>query len=131
MYEVLLAVDSDEERAHSQAEAVADLPEAPSAVRVTIFHVFSDNPEGASVSQVATVREVKDVLEEAGIETDMAESSGDAATEIIDQATEMDADCICVSGRKRSPAGKALFGSVAQGVILDAERPVLVAPPTE
>lgn len=129
MYEVLLAVDTSEERAAAQAEAVADLPEAPDSVHVTVFHVFRDNPEGASVAQVATVHAVRDVLDEAGIDYSLAESSGDPAVEIIDHAADVDADCICVSGRRRSPAGKALFGSTAQGVILDADRPVLVAPP--
>jgi nucleotide-binding universal stress UspA family protein len=33
---------------------------------------------------------------------------------------------ICVAGRKRTPTGKVLFGSVTQAVILDTERPVLV-----
>ncbi|WP_435365592.1 universal stress protein [Haloarchaeobius sp. DYHT-AS-18] len=130
MYEVLLAVDSDEERARAQAEAVADMP-GKDEVAVTLFHVFKDNPEGASVSQLSTVRQVREVLEEAGIEAELSESSGNAAIEIVEHAKEIDADCICVSGRKRSPAGKALFGSTAQAVILDAERPVLVAPPQD
>ncbi|WP_435362106.1 universal stress protein [Haloarchaeobius sp. DFWS5] len=128
MYDVLLAVDSDEDRARAQAEAVADMP-GEDEIHVTLFHVFRDNPEGASVSQLSTVRQVQEVLDEADIDSELAESSGSPANEIIDHANDIDADCICVSGRKRSPAGKALFGSTAQAVILDAERPVLVAPP--
>nr|WP_276414161.1 universal stress protein [Halomicroarcula sp. XH51] len=33
---------------------------------------------------------------------------------------------IVLAGRKRSPAGKALFGSVTQDVILGTDRSVLV-----
>lgn len=40
-------------------------------------------------------------------------------------AVGLDADYIVVVGRSRSPVGKALFGSVTQGVLLHAECPVL------
>jgi nucleotide-binding universal stress UspA family protein len=53
-------------------------------------------------------------------------SSGDPAQAIIDVADEADADLIVVGGRRRSLAGKALFGSVTQRVILNAGRSVLV-----
>ena len=53
---------------------------------------------------------------------------GDPATEILDTADEVDADLIALAGRrKRSPAGKALFGSTTQAVILETDRSVLVA----
>lgn len=125
MYEVLLAVDGNEDRATRQARAVADLP-GTGEVHATILHAFGDNPTGASVSQVASVRRANELLEAAGIETELAEESGDPVEVILHVATDIDADVICVGGRKRSPAGKALFGSVAQDVILRADRPVLI-----
>lgn len=127
MYEILLPVDLDEARALSQAETVIDLPNATEAVRATLLHVFTDNEAGASVNQVGAVRAAADRLEEAGIEVTFAEQSGDPAAEILDLAEEGDFDLICLSGRKRTPAGKVLFGSVTQSVILGTERAVLVS----
>jgi nucleotide-binding universal stress UspA family protein len=127
MYHVLIALDENESRAVAQATAVADLPESATAVRATLLYSFTDNPSGASALQVAGVRRAQETLEDAGIDTDLVETSGNPADTILDVAEERDVNCICVGGRRRSPAGKALFGSVAQSVILNAERPVLVA----
>lgn len=46
---------------------------------------------------------------------------GSAAEEVIDYAEDHDARFIVLGPRKRSPAGKALFGSVAQSVMLQAD----------
>jgi nucleotide-binding universal stress UspA family protein len=125
MYEVLLAIDTDEDRAVAQAEAVAGLP-GRDEIRAVLFHDFVENPSGASVIQVGAVRRAAERLEGAGIEVAYEESSGDPAKTIIETARNRDVDCICVAGRKRTPAGKALFGSVTQAVVLNADRPVLV-----
>ncbi|ELY96828.1 uspA domain protein [Natrialba taiwanensis DSM 12281] len=53
------------------------------------------------------------------------QSSGDAVQNILETATAIDADLLSIGGRKRSPTGKALFGSVAQQVMLRSDRPVL------
>ncbi|AXG06715.1 universal stress protein [Haloplanus rubicundus] len=127
MYHVVIGVDDNEERAMACARAVADLPGDASEKRVTVIHSFTDNPSGASASQLASVRDVTDFLEERGIEIEVTESSGDPADQLLEVAQEEDADLIVVAGRKRSPTGKALFGSVTQSVILNAERPVMVA----
>jgi nucleotide-binding universal stress UspA family protein len=125
MYEILVAVDADEQRALKQVEAITNLSEVTENTHVSLLHVFSENPEGASASQIASVRAVKNALEDAGIEVAIRERSGDPAETILRFADELDADLISVSGRKRTPAGKALLGSVSQKVLLDAERPVL------
>ncbi|MEF8774638.1 MAG: universal stress protein [Halobacteriales archaeon] len=126
MYEVLLALDGDEDRARTLAHAVTDLPEDPANVRAVLFHVFTgDNPNNASVHQVASVRRARDQLEAAGAEVVLDESSGPPAREILAAAGEHDVDLVTVAGRQRSPAGKALLGSVSQEVLLGSERPVL------
>lgn len=50
---------------------------------------------------------------------------GNPAQELIRYSDERDAECIVVSGRKRSPWGQALFGSVTQSLLLNADRPVV------
>lgn len=127
MYEILVPVDQDEARAVSQAETVSNLPQAAEEVHVTLLHVFGENKEGASVHQIGSVRAAQEELEAAGVELTLAEQSGDPTTQILDYADDADADLVCLAGRKRSPAGKALFGSVTQSVILETELPVLVS----
>lgn len=50
---------------------------------------------------------------------------GQPAEEILAHADAIDARYLVIGGRKRTPAGKALFGSVTQTVILDSQRPVV------
>ncbi len=55
---------------------------------------------------------------------------GDPPTVIKEYAAEHDAEYIVVSGRKRHPLGQALFGSVTQSLLLNADRPVVAVPHT-
>ncbi|TKX87558.1 universal stress protein [Halorubrum sp. SS5] len=129
MYDVLVAIGLDEEqRARAQAEAVVGLPGDPDEVTAHLCHVFQDNPEGASVHQLGTVRRAREILEDAGVNCVHYEASGDPSEELLAAADDVDADLICVSGRKRSPAGKAVFGSTTQALVLNADRPVLAVP---
>jgi nucleotide-binding universal stress UspA family protein len=48
---------------------------------------------------------------------------GDALLRLVD---DVNADLLVLGARRRSPVGKALLGSVAQTVILEANLPVLV-----
>lgn len=50
---------------------------------------------------------------------------GEPGEEILSLAENVDARYLVIGGRKRTPAGKAIFGSVTQRVILDSERPVV------
>ncbi|MGM0591917.1 MAG: universal stress protein [Halobacteriota archaeon] len=125
MYHIVVGIDDDDERARACAEAVVDLPREDTSV--TLLHSFTDNPSGASATQIHAVRVARARLEDAGIDFEIAETSGNPVDALLEAADEEDADLIVVGGRKRSPAGKALFGSVTQSVILESERPVMVA----
>ena len=126
MYEIVAGIDKSEARGTAIAEAITEIPIDASQVRVTLLHDFEENPEGASVDQVASIRRAREVLEEAGVEVTLEESSGEPADAILRLADEEDADMIVVAGRKRTPTGKVLFGSVTQSVILGTDRSVLV-----
>jgi len=126
-YEIVLAIDSDEERGRAQARTITDLPIAWDDVHVTLLHVFEDRPEPeVSASNVVSVRRVAELLAEHGIETSYADADGNPAAAIESLVAERDADLLVVAARKRSPTGKAVFGSTTQNVILDTDRPVLV-----
>jgi nucleotide-binding universal stress UspA family protein len=126
MVRLLVALDDDLSQAHAQIDAVESMVETADGAEAYLLHVFDDNPEGASVHQIEAVRETKDRLEAAGVTVELLESSGDPAGEVLRYAEEYDVDQICAGGRKRTPAGKALFGSVTQDVILGTHCPVLV-----
>ena len=52
---------------------------------------------------------------------------GEPAEAILEHAASLDTRYIVLGGRDRTPVGKAVFGSIAQSVILEAETPVVMA----
>jgi nucleotide-binding universal stress UspA family protein len=70
------------------------------------------------------VAELLERLTEAGIDVETRAALGDEADEIIRIANDVRADVLIVGGQKRSPTGKAVFGSTAQEVLLTAPCPV-------
>ncbi|ELZ21409.1 MULTISPECIES: universal stress protein [Natrinema] len=130
MKEIVLGIDQNVERAAVQAETVIDLFDIDNT-RAYLLHDFVDNLEGASVTQVEAVKRAQENLEDAGVAVELREGSGDPAESILETAEELDADAICVAGRNRTPAGKMLFGSVSQSVVLNTDRPVLICSEAE
>jgi nucleotide-binding universal stress UspA family protein len=126
MYTFVVGIDANESRARAQAEGLAAQPLDRDAVKVVLVHSFEEKTTGSTVEQVKPVRIARTRLEEAGFEVELEGYGGDAARALINVAEEHDADQIVVAGRKRTPTGKILFGSVTQSVILDSDRPVLV-----
>lgn len=139
MFRVLLPVDADEDHTLAAAEAATSLPDAAEAVHVTVLnvqpevdvadeseHVNSESWYNATDFPQSAVQ-TKEYLEDAGIDVEMRREHADPAEAIIKIADEIDADRIIMSGRKRTPVGKVLFGSVTQSVLLNSAVPVTVA----
>jgi nucleotide-binding universal stress UspA family protein len=138
---ILLAVGpGDADRAEVLAEAVTDVAE-PAGARVVLAHVFTDEEYDEVLAQLdydpmdeidpdevasrhATVRELTDAFDDAGIEFTVRGRVGPHGESIVQLAKEVRADRVVVGGRKRSPTGKAVFGSTAQEVMLNAPAPV-------
>lgn len=135
---IVAAVDRSERGAEIVAEA-AELAEA-FGEELHVLHVLSQSEfidlERTSVEDTGQAIDMEHIR---GIASEIAEESasgitddftavglvGDAADEIVRYSSEHDARYIVISGRRRSPVGKALFGSVTQSVLLDADRPVV------
>ncbi len=138
---LLLAIGpNDKNRVDALAATVEDVA-GPADAAVTLVHVFTDeeyeeavsgldfdDPTDAGPDDVAArhsaVREIVDRLQEAGLKVEVRGNVGPHGEGIVDVAGGIDADMIVVGGRKRSPTGKAVFGSTAQEVMLEAPCPV-------
>lgn len=138
---VIVAAVDRSERATAvveQAETLADAFGDP----LHVVHVLSQSEfvdlERTSVNNTGNaldmdrVREVAaSVAADAAAETESSPETvglvGDPPDRIVEYANNQKARYIVVASRKRSPAGKILFGSVAQSVLLNAGCPVVVS----
>ncbi len=137
MYRILLAIDTNQERIDQAVETVTDLPghEKISVTILNVFEEFDAVDEGGRVNSESlydesnipeSVEFARKRLEGTDIEATVRREHGEPAETILRVASEVDANAIVMTGRKRSPAGKVLFGSVTQSVLLSADCPVIV-----
>ena len=136
MYTIVIPVGTN--RGLEAAEYVTALPDSDTDVEVVVVNVFEEfevTGEGGVVRSEdlydegdlpKSVEEVVDVLEDHDVDVTVRREHGDPVEEIMGVADEVDANAIAMVGRQRSPTGKALFGSVTQRLILDADCPVTV-----
>jgi len=141
---ILLAVSSEEEERIEKIGGFAADVAGPTGATVTLAHVFDTSsyddvkerlefgpndevsPDKVAKRSVA-VRDLSKLLKEADVEHQVRGRTADpggVGEGIVDLAEEIDADLVLVGGRKRSPTGKAVFGSTAQEVMLESPCPV-------
>lgn len=86
---------------------------------------FEGQPMTDQVAQRnETVRDAETVLREAAIEYEVRGVVGEEGDALIELAKTIDADLVYVQGKGKTPTGKALFGSTAQTILLNAPCPV-------
>ncbi|MFB6296532.1 MAG: universal stress protein [Halobacteriales archaeon] len=138
---VLLAVDAgDESRVDELVSAAADVVSAEGTV--VVVHAFDRGNYADLAAQMGMEPDVESVpddlarrhtvastvadrLSERGVDVSIRGTVGEGGEEIVRASEEIGADMIVVGGRRRSPSGKALFGSTAQRVLLEADAPVV------
>jgi nucleotide-binding universal stress UspA family protein len=139
---ILVAVGpGDRDRTARLAEETIDIA-GPTEASVVLLHAFTEDgfedaarkvefdpsKEYVSPDVVAkrqmSINELGERFDQAGIEYETRGVIGPPEDKIVAVAEEVGADRLFVGGRDRSPTGKAIFGSVAQAVMLSAPCPV-------
>ncbi|PSQ16921.1 universal stress protein [Halobacteriales archaeon QS_8_69_26] len=136
---------SDDHRVETLADTAAEVAGMMQA-SVRVLHVFTPEryertveslyrdpdcrpPADEMVRRVDPVRELTAELAPAlrswGMTMDVEGRVGESVSdEVVAAARAADAKRIIVGGRRRTPVGKAVFGSTVQDVLLDAPCPV-------
>ena len=142
---IVAAVDSSDHAPGilSAASVLArDLEEPLHAVhvlqRTTFVDALEKNVEGQPLADNYEIRRIgEEIVERGTADPDVPHSAdtveielriGDPATETTSYARSVGARYLVIGGRRRSPTGKALFGSVTQKIMFDASMPVLTVP---
>lgn len=138
---VLIAVDRNDnsERLIREGKRLAD----QFGVGIEVIHVMTRDEfvdlERTSVSETdeaVSPEEVRSVAAEVAEEEaeglldefEAVGRVGKPAAEVVSYAQKIDAEYIVVGIRKRSAVGKAVFGSTAQSILTNSDRPVVVVP---
>ncbi|MFC7157206.1 universal stress protein [Halomarina halobia] len=83
------------------------------------------HPAGQDEVKEIAAEIASDIASEVTDEFEAVGLIGEAAKRIVRYAETTDARYLVLGGRKRTPIGKAVFGSVTQSVLLNADCPVV------
>jgi len=125
MYHVVVGVATADEQLPHKVEAVTELPASDEEPRVTLVHVHDGE---APVEAIPAVEEAVESFAATDIDAEIhGVVDDDAPRGLVEAAAALDADLLCIGGRRRSPAGKRQLKPGAQEVLLHADQPVVVA----
>ncbi|WIV67023.1 universal stress protein [Natrialbaceae archaeon AArc-T1-2] len=87
------------------------------------------NQEGGPIDDIdeqnIAARAAEDVVGDRSDQLECVGLVGEPSTEIVEYAGDVDARYVVIGPRKKSPTGKAIFGSVAQQVLLNSPAPTV------
>jgi nucleotide-binding universal stress UspA family protein len=113
--------------AQQSAEAVVvHVVPAVDIVPTSGFGMMSALPHPLSADDRVALEEASTLAAEQGISARTELLTGNPVDEIVAYADSIDADLIVVGSRGHGAVASALLGSVSQGVLHEARRPVLV-----
>lgn len=134
---IVAAVDKSERRKATIEEAESLAIAFDETVHVVHVLTRSEFVELGSIKadkgETIDMEQVREVARETALEAadgmtvphEAVGLMGQPAPRLVDYADQNDARYIVVSGRKRSPTGKVLFGSTTQSILLNANCPVV------
>jgi|GEM_PF-2441713 nucleotide-binding universal stress UspA family protein len=134
MYTVVLAIDTQD---HALEDAIDFVKSLPGEVSVVVTHSRKDidvvGSDGGRISIDHEEFEIPDAfgaavsaLTEAGLDVTEDVRVGEVTEQIVEVICEHDADQLVLPARKRSPVGKAVFGSRTLDLIHDSPVPVTI-----
>jgi nucleotide-binding universal stress UspA family protein len=132
---------NDSERTEELTTAILDIAE-PTGASVVLLHVFTErayesgieeagfdpkDPPSADTlaSRLEGIDTITEALDAAGIDHEVHGAVGGEGETIIRETENLGGDLLYLSGRRRSPTGKAVFGSTSHRIMMNASCPVL------